>query len=415
MALLLCAWALLGCAPGDGGAGSGAGLAGDSAGDSGEDSAGGEDEVAFPCDGGSWEDHPDFGEWVHVRANGDDGGDGTRAAPFASVPAGLNWSRAYGRKTIFVGPGDFAANLDLADDLGEGGSDVRLRILGCGPDETHLTPASPSDILLKLSGVHDVQIIGVELFGGETPLLIWQGSSAFLQNVSVRNALTTGVWIDGNDTVVVAEQLIIEDTVAGDPDMSGAASDNGWGLRINLADVTLRTSAIARNRRAGIAMFGGTLHATDIVVIDTQPGDDDLDGEGIFADFSTLVVDGATCVRNRVAGVHVVDGTDTQLANVMVNTTLANEAGAYGDGILLHQSSTFDPAFFGHTLTDSIVSGNARAGVVVDGVSVTTLSGNTVTENGYDVGGVSIIAQGSAVMPEGSDVWAVPDPPLAVP
>lgn len=318
----------------------------------------------------------------------------------ATPEAALAASRIGRLRTIFIGPGEFSAHLSVHHDPGDGVSDDGLRILGCGSDETTLAAVTAADPIVVAAELTDFQLEGLQLAGGTRPLWIWQGANVTLTDLVIHDGATTGLLVDGADTVVTAVSIAIENTTAGE------GKDDGYGLVVSRATMTLDNAAVARNRRVGIFVTGGSLTTSNLSVIDTAPGDTDLDGYGIYADVSTLIVDGAVLQRNRVASVRVHMSVDTQLARVTISETAANDAGLYGDGILLSQTGDMDPKYFLHSLVDCVVIESTRTGILADAVTVSALDGNSVRDNGYTIDGVSIIAQEGAAMPAVGDAWA---------
>ena len=391
MSLILTITALIACTPPDIAKSGTAGDADDTALDSGGDGP------EFPCANGSWADYPADGGWLHVRAAGNDDENGSAEDPFATLGAALRAGRESGKKTIFLGPGEFSVTEGIAHDI-DGGSDDGLRILGCGSDETTLASPSDDDSILKLSAASGIALEGFQLTGGRRPLFIWQGSTATLADIIIHDASATGMLVDGAATAVTATGVAIENIHASD-------GDDGYGIVVNLGLLTLDNVAIAHTTRAGIMLNQASMSASNLSVIDTIAGTEDVDGYGIYADASPLRIDGAVLQRNRVAAIRVIDGVDTALTNVTISATAGNDDGLYGDGIALSQSGNFDPAYFVHTVTGCRVEQSARTGILADGVTISALTGNAVSENAYSVEGVSIIAQHGAVMPESGDPW----------
>lgn len=104
----------------------------------------------------------------------------------------------------------------------------------------------------------------------------------------------------------------------------------------------------------------------------------------------------------------------TGIDGVAVDTTYAASLPSSGvdetsgDGIVITQGDADnDPAVFEADINGNTVTDPERAGIVLDGVTVLSCLGNTLSGYGYpDDGSPSIIVQGETKMPEGdADPW----------
>jgi hypothetical protein len=179
-----------------------------------------------------------------------------------------------------------------------------------------------------------------------------------------------GVFVSGSTAVI--EASVIRDTL---PDGNGfgravgTKPDTDTGMPSSL---TLRTSVVQRNREEALTISG-----TDALVEATVVSDTELDalgetGRAISVELSdstgtasTLVLRSSLIAKNREAGV-VVFGADAHIEGVVVRDTLPNASGRYGRGISIESDAETALAGSG-TIVGSIVERNTDIGVFVNG------------------------------------------------
>lgn len=373
---------------------------GDSGGKAGTDS--GTTSPVGPCDDGGFAGAADPGGAFVVSPFGDDAGDGSWRQPVATIGAGLALARAAGAdQTLVIGPGPYAETVILQGDDGLGHSDDGLRVLGCGVDAVSWSPADTDSLTLQSTTVHDLVVSGVTFSGGRPALWLWSGTTATLDDLRVQGATRLGILVDGPDTLVTATDVAVTDTVAEVTNDEGYEA--GYGVQVVEGGLVAERLSIAGSTTVGLFADGARLMLTEVDVTGTVANADGGLGRGIHAQtWSELVMSGGTLSDNADAGLFLMLSTPVTVTGVTVSATRAgvvpDESAGSGDGIVYSQgaSPTLDPATFVAALSGNVVTGGARAGIVLDAVSA-TLDGNDTSGNTLDLGGASIVSQNGAL------------------
>lgn len=358
-----------------------------------------------PCADGGWAD-VDPATSLHVRSDGSDAGTGSADSPYASLEAAVTTSRAEGGlRTILVGPGEYTTSLALWS-TSDNTQDDDLQLVGCGAEDVTLAAADPTGPVIVASGVGGFALSGVTIEGGRRSLWMWNGTQARLADVRIQGAGRAGVVIDGSDSVVSLERVAIHNVVADSDDAGGY----GYGLVVQGATVTLLAVDIADTVRVGMLVDGGDVSSEDLQVTGTMSAPDGTLGRAVQAqEWATVELNGGSLDYSHDAGFFALRAGGVTLRGVSISgtadATLPDSAATSGDGVVVSQGDAGDfPAYYLATVEGCTVTGSARAGMVFDGVQVDSLSGNSVISNGYEVGGVGILAQG------GADLAAATDP-----
>jgi hypothetical protein len=385
-----------------------------------DDAADDDSDVDGPCSDG-WGFIDDPFDAVHVRQDGDDAaGDGTIGAPLATVPAALLTTRESGQaKTIAIGPGVFGANLWLHDDTvdahGNDATDNGLAIEGCGVDETTLVPIDAGESVFNVNGAADVRLAGFAVDGGNQSLWLKSGTVAAIESVTIRNAIDNGLLVSGSATVVMADRVVVEDTLR---DMHVGEPEGGEGILVNQATMTISMSEVHRSVSSGILVEFGEVYLDGVTVEDTLPDEDGRYGRGIMVvDQSIVELRDCSLSGNHDAGIWSDSSLWLLVEDCQIAGTVAGGHGEpTGDGIVITQGGLgYDPGSFTNTVTGTNCTNSARAGIIVDGVAV-ELSGNVAGgDNGLSDDGVSIYVQNlddAGAFVSGTDEYVVPDEPL---
>jgi hypothetical protein len=349
-----------------------------------------------PCEGESWGAIEDPSAAVHVRADGDDAdGDGSRAAPFATVAAAFD----AGGGPIAVGPGTFPTTLSLGE------ADAGFAIQGCSPDETSLVGDEAGEPVLAFSGTADATIAGLTLAEADRPLFVWGGAEVSAHQVAIRDARWSGFVVDGPYTILELEDVTVERTQA----VGGAG---GFGGEVDGATLRWTGGAAVANVGAGLVGAGATavLDLDGVRVAETVPADDGRFGRGVqVQDYASATLRACTVADNHDAGVFSLLATDLVIDGLSVERTAVGiDSG--GDGIVVtavdSDGRQLDPAGFTAALTANTIGAPGRTGIVLERVTA-TVDGNTVT----DAGAQDIVAQSGAVV-TGADAFEVLTEPL---
>lgn len=355
-----------------------------------------------PCADGLWGSLPDPGLALHVRAEGDDAGDGTSASPFASLGAAIDAGRATGAAyTIFLGPGSFTAHIDL-----DGSTDPGVYVGGCGV-ETVILPESQDDatreFALRVAEVQTFTLERLVIEGGERPLWIWEGTHATVSEVEIIGARRTGILYDGVNTVVQQSAVSVRDTVA--VDLDGFSVGYGISVR-NLASFSMVGGGVYNSTGLGLVVDGTAADATasvsltDVEVSGTLQDNRGLLGRGVHLQvLPNATLSGVVLADNFDAGLYAVRTGALSLSDVLVSDIVASDIGTgetSGDGVVITAIDATnpnpDPALFTAQLTNNGVSGAARVGILFERVSA-SVEGNTAVG-----GSASLAAQDGAIV-----------------
>jgi hypothetical protein len=274
--------------------------------------------------------------------------------------------------------------------------------------------ADPEEPVLLVGGTLGLRLEGITLSGGTRGLQVWLGADAVLDDVAVTGSARTGIVFEGSDTIVAARGIAVSDVV---PDDGGSI---GYGVLIVGASVMLEESSVTGATTVGIFSSQADLSLSDVTVEDTAPDAAGHAGRGLLAqNDGTLAITGSRFTGSADAGVMVLGLSVVTMEGVTVEDTRAGTLSSdpsitTGDGIVVAQAldTNYDPAGFSVSIVDSVVTGSARAGVVVADVTA-TLSGNTAdASNAYSSGGTSIFAQGDADVSASTDTVVFLSDPL---
>lgn len=356
-----------------------------------------------PCAGGGWGPIAigELGAAIHVRAEGSDSGDGSEAAPFATLDAAMTAARAQdGAARIVIGPGHYTASISIGELLGDKDG---LAIEGCGPDEVTLEAANEWDSILRVNGSQEVRLAGFTLAGGRRALTIYGGATAYLDSIAIVGSLRCGLLVDGATTSVSATSLGVYDTQRDSYEGDGY----GYGVLVQGAQLSVNDAVIDGNATVGMLIHDASavVGLDDVEVTNTVAADGFL-GRGVqVQDLGQLTASSLRLSGNSDAAVYARQAVSIELTGVTVGeVALANApdgGAAAGDGIVVTQGDTehnYDVATFRATLTDFVVDGPTRAGVLLDRVTGTIAGTNSITPSAGDPGEGAVLVQGGAVI-----------------
>ena len=210
-----------------------------------------------------------------------------------------------------------------------------------------------------------------------------------------------GIAFDGPEGVVTLEDVEVRDIVPEDTDIADGV---GYGVSVRMGTLVMRGGGVWNASRAGIVAESAALELTDVTVADTAPVDGRL-GRGIHLQLlSSATLTGLSLLGNSDAGFFSSRSGNLVVVDTVIEGTLAatlpDAADTTGDGLVACQLSedgtVFDPSTFHAEITGTIVTGSARAGIVVDGIEASLDANTAGADNGYSSGGTSIYTQGSA-------------------
>lgn len=268
-----------------------------------------------------------------------------------------------------------------------------------------------------------VWITGLTLEGGAPGLALTAAApvTVTLADVAVRSAGSYGVYVAGSVSLEASDLVVTDTIVAGDGSL-------GRGLSAQAgAAVTLRGGRFERTAEVGIFADAAALDLEGVTVSNTQATALGLYGRGIHVQHSAaLLATTLTLQDNREHGLCVLDSDATVSASTISGTQLADLAdgsGQAGDAVAVFLGQESSTPTGTVSLSGLDLSGNARAGLLVDAYPVTvsglSFSGNGyswVTQNGASLSGIegSAVDDGEGALEDlsGADVLSIYDEPM---
>ncbi len=375
-----------------------------------------------PCTDGGWGSlgSDEASRALVVDVDGDDANDGTIDAPLASLAEALSRVDDGASPVVLVGPGRFdtVAALNVG-----GGLDVPVTIAGCGADAESGTVLVGTDADPVLDAFNsDVSLRDVHIEGGRRSLQLWGGGTAQVERVSIAGPVRTGIVVQGSDTILA--EVTITDPVA---EMAAAADGSttllGMGLSVDRAIVEIRS--VRLENATGIAMLAeeSNLDIQGLSVSGVSADSDGRLGRAVQLQGRCVGTLSALDLREVVdAGLFIIDPEGLSITDSHIQTatgaTFEGDDGIAesGDGVVVLQSGGLDPASLTVAITSTTVKGAVRAGIILDAVTATELTGNDTTDNGVvdDKTGGSSWVQGGGTVVAGDGAWTLAEEPFAL-
>ena len=253
---------------------------------------------------------------LYVLAGAAPGGDGTRAAPFATIGAAL--ARAAAGTIVAVGKGTYDEVVSVP-----GG----VTLWGACVAETVIASSVPSESAATVAvGSRAVVLRNLRVGGERWGVMVMGGRrSAELRDVVVAGTLVLGLYVD-EGAQLTAERVVVRDT-------RSEASDGRYGLGLQAAagaSVRVTRGVFERNRDIAVAVFdaGTTVALEDVAIRETRGREADR-----YFGRAVQVVDGASLAvrrgvfeRNHETAVMVSHaGTTVTLEDVVVRDIRSRE------------------------------------------------------------------------------------------
>jgi hypothetical protein len=363
-----------------------------------------------PCAAGGWGQITEPTTSLHIRADGDDGGDGSIDAPLRTLAAALALTHAGdARRAIAVGPGDFEAALSLQDEVDTSGTtDSGLAIEGCGPDQTRLVGASDDAPVVEVNSATDVELTGLTLQGGERGIFSWDGATLTVTNVVVEGARGAGVVHSGGYFLGAGLEILPVTPLTLD---AGLQEQLGYGFAALGGEVELVGAQITGATGAGFFAANTTVTLRDLEVRETAADSAGILGRGVhLQDECVATLEGLTLTENADAGLYslrsfALIADDLEITAVRSADCPACDGAGTGDGIVVTAGTGgFGPETYTAALTGNVMDDAARAGVFLDGVTA-SMEDNVCTSCGYTSGGSALVATSTAIV-SGTDTVA---------
>jgi hypothetical protein len=339
-----------------------------------------------------------------VEADASPGGDGSAAAPFASVMDAVEHARYEdGARHILLLAGDYGEQLWLSESLPDDATDSGLWIAGCERDEVRIVAPDPEEPAVDVDAVSDVILEALTVVGGRRSLTVRGGAGSMepvlLRNLLVQEGRRVAVVIDGDLTAVNLVDVVVDDPVVDPGGLPGLGL--GWGMAVQGAvlgvTVDIQGGSIAGATEVGLMASYAHLSIDGLEVEGTRANGDDLFGRGLHLQnvwsgelWNMRLSDNhdAALYARTSFGLNI---HDNEVRTVQAAPVEAGQSDITGDGIVVTQGDDqIDPSLLAVTLTGNDVDGTDRALILIDRVNATvndniTSPGNSITSQGNSI------------------------------
>ncbi len=257
--------------------------------------------VPAACGTGTWGDLETDESTVYVDHAAAESGDGSEAAPFTSIQAGLDAVSGAGGGMVAVAAGTYAETLEL----------------GYAPNDLRLAGRCKDLVILDAS-VGDDSTPGIDVNANS--------SEVEMSGVTVSASRYAGVRV-GSGTVTLRDLAVSE------CEYVGVGAHQGTFLPTTL---TMESCDVEGNISAGVLAldYETTVSMRDTSVVDTRPDEEGLYGYGIVVtDGARLIAEACAISRNDALGMNIsAQGTQVTLRETIVEDThpVENLGGGYG-------------------------------------------------------------------------------------
>jgi hypothetical protein len=311
------------------------------------------------CGGGPFPD-PGEAEAVYVApwgADADEGGRGTRQAPFARVRDGVAEAESRGGGTVLLAAGEWREPLRLA-------AGVDLAVQGRCAALTSLVQDEGEDPAAFASGVTAV-VSDLSLVGGR--IGVWvdehptRATSLTLQRVASVAPRLIGLLVRGPDAVLSVFEVSVDGAVPSPEGQFGRGVEVQGGL---LDGTDLRLTG--NTDRGLVVNSAGEARLGALVIDDTALRPDGLEGVGLLVlDGSQVEVTGLRMTGNHQVGVGLSGvGSALVLSDAEIRDTLPLPDGRFGRGLEVSLGASL-------AVDGLLVQGCAETGLSLAGLGTT--------------------------------------------
>ena len=381
--------------------------------------------VPAACGTGTWGDLQTDDGTIYVDIAASEGGDGSEAAPFASIQAGLDAAGAAGGAMVAVAAGTYPETLELGlthdgvhlagrcRDLvtidasvgGELTAGLDIDLKGSEAAFSGLTVRGSRYVgVLFGSGtvtLKDSFVVGSQYVGIAAHQTGFQPTSLAVESCDVLENAAVGLLSIGSSTSVTLLETTIQDTRA------AKSGEGGYGIEVyDGARLDAESCLVAGSSKAGIIAAGSDTEVTlrETTIGDTDPDASGVDGDGIqVVQGASLAAQSCQIEDNTTTGIVLAD-TDTtaSLYGTTIRGTRPDGNGAFGDGIDVYGGASL-------VAESCAVEENARIGILVGetgssaellGTSVMDTRALASGEGGYGMqvfGGASLETESCAL------------------
>jgi hypothetical protein len=291
--------------------------------------------IGDPCPAGDFAtDLPTDGPIVHVNPAATAPGDGSLAAPYASLSE-VSFTALAAGTTVALAKGTYEGTLALK---------AGVQVVGACVAETILTGVdAPVAAVIQVTttgepaGVRNVAIVGPSRNGAS----IRDGRSLFLEGVLIERAHGHGLYLSDPSTSATARSVVVRDTQS-EAGGYGRGITVQSGARLEASDLLLLGN---HESGLGIGLEGSEAVVTSAAVLDTQPLVDGSYGRGIgvqagarFEGTEILVA------HNHDTGMFIQDpDTEVVLVDAVVRDTLPRGYDdEWGRGLSVEDGASID-------------------------------------------------------------------------
>ncbi len=312
--------------------------------------------VPAACGTGTWGELELDENTVFVDIAGSEDGDGSEAAPFASIQAGLDAAGDAGGGMVAVAAGTYPELLEL----GRAHADVHLAgrckelvvVDASVGDETTpgiMVVAKSSEVAISGMTVSGARYLGLLVGSGvvtirdsqvsdnQNPGIAAYQTSFYESSISVDSCVVSGnvglgVYVSGSGTTVSLSQTIVRDT------RPTEAGSGGYGIQVSDgANLSAADCQVSGNTGVGVYAYDGDTAVTlsETVVQDGLPYDGGEDASGIVVlGGASLTAEACEVSASKGVGINAMgSGTVVSLHETTVRSDLSDESGAWGYGI----------------------------------------------------------------------------------
>lgn len=325
--------------------------------------------VGDACPSGPFADGLPAGGVVYVDANAAAGGNGTEAAPYASL-SDVSWGTLGAGAVVALARGSYGGGVVLEPGVTLVGACAAETVLP-GPSSVLSTPPT---VRMTSAGeaavVRNVTIADAPRLG----VLVSDGGSLRLEGVVVERSTGVGVGLTDAGSELVARDVVVREVQAQMDDETGVGFAVMPGTRLEATRVIVED-----NRLVGLFAQGpdAEVSLADAVVAGTEStGLSRLFGRGMGLQTGVhLVAERVLIASNRTAGIYLADAeTTATLTDVVVRDTAPQEADMeMGRGIEAQRGASV-------TATRLVIARNHARGVLVSSGARAVLSDAVIVE-----------------------------------
>ena len=351
--------------------------------------------VPAACGTGTWGNLEVDESTVYVDIAASEGGDGSEAAPFTSIQAGLDAAGDADGGMVAVAAGTYMETLELG--YGHAGVQLAGRCR-----ELVILDASRGDAQTPGIYAHTVsgeaEISGLVLKGSSYIGLMVTSGSLSVRDAGIVENDYTGIWVDYGPSLTLDSCLLDGNAIAGiaafnsgselslvDTTIRNGVADGngdyGFGMAVSDASLIATSCHVADNATAGIVAIGtAQVELRDSSVTDTRHPEGGSFAAGIEVyGGASLKAESCGVARSETCGVYVEgQGSEVTLVATTIGDTEPDASGGGGHGVLAMNGASL-------ALRDCEIVGNVSTGVLaIDSGTAVSLQDTRIRDTQSD-------------------------------